>query len=150
MLLLSSFEGCFQWTLNFQLKKHGIFHWSCIWIWIHSICKGFNAQCNIHILEVLHIGSWYGLSILDLLRTKWKQHTYFQTECKTLLTKRNNATMQIASSHASNYEEMKEGSYFIHVGIIIWNSPGFEYWTQIELLCFGVTFFWESHFLTQH
>jgi hypothetical protein len=35
--------------------------------------------------------------------------------------------MQIASSHASNYEEMKEGSYFIHVGIIIWNSPGFEY-----------------------
>jgi hypothetical protein len=39
---------------------------------------------------------------------------------------RNSATMQIASSQTSNCEEMKEGNYFIHVGIIIWNFPSFK------------------------
>jgi hypothetical protein len=34
--------------------------------------------------------------------------------------------MLIASSHAGNYEEMKEGNCFIHIGIIIWNVLGFE------------------------
>jgi hypothetical protein len=40
---------------------------------------------------------------------------------------RNNTTMQIASSHVGRCEEMKEGNYSIHIGIIIWNSSGFEY-----------------------
>jgi hypothetical protein len=123
MLLLSSFEWCFHWTLiNFQLEKHEICRQSCIWIWIHKICRGCSAQCNIHILEFLHIRSWYGLSISNLVRIKWKQHTYLQIECKTLSTKDNSATMQIISSHDDNYEKMKEGNYFIHIGIIIWNS----------------------------
>jgi hypothetical protein len=39
---------------------------------------------------------------------------------------KNIATTQIASSHASNCKEMKEGNCSIHVGIVIWNSPGFE------------------------
>jgi hypothetical protein len=59
--------------------------------------------------------------ILDLVCTKWKQYTYLQTKCRILLTESNNATMQIASSHADSCEEMKEGNYSIHWGCIwIW------------------------------
>jgi hypothetical protein len=76
-----------------------------------------------------------------LVCTKWKQHTSFQTKWRTLLTKRNDATTQIVSSHIGSCEEMKEGNWFIHIGIIIWNVPGFEYWTHIDFLCFGITCF---------
>jgi hypothetical protein len=44
-----------------------------------------------------------------------------------LLMERNNTTTQIASSYADNYEEMKEGNYFIHIKIIILNFLGFKY-----------------------
>jgi len=49
--------------------------------------------------------------------------------------------MQIASSHISSYEEMKKGNCFTHVGMVIWNSLGFECWTHIDLLYFGVACF---------
>ncbi len=35
--------------ISFQLEKHGICHWNSIWIWIHIVCRGFNALCNIRI-----------------------------------------------------------------------------------------------------
>jgi hypothetical protein len=57
---------------------------------------------------------------------KWKQHTSLQIECMTLLMERNNVEMQIVSSHTNSYEEMKEGNYFIHVGMVICNFPCFE------------------------
>jgi hypothetical protein len=44
----------------------------------------------------------------------------------TLSTERNSVVMQIASSHISSYEGMKKGNCFIHVGMVIWNSPSFE------------------------
>jgi hypothetical protein len=44
--------------------------------------------------------------------------------------------MQIVSSHVDSYEEMKEGNCSIHIGIVIWNAPSFEYQTQIDFLCF--------------
>jgi hypothetical protein len=130
MLLFSSYELHFRWTLiSFQLEKHGIFHQRYIWIWIHIICKGFSTHGNICILKFSHIGTWYGLLILDLVHTKWKQHTSLRTKCKTLLMERNNATTQVVSSHVDNYEKMKEGNCSIHIGIVIWNAPSFEYWT---------------------
>ncbi len=142
MLLLSNSKWHFRWTLiSFLLEKHGICCQSCTWIWIHNVCRGFNAQCNISILGFLHRRSWYGQSILDLVYTKWKQYTYLQTKCMILLMERNNTTTQIASSYADNYEEMKEGNYFIHIKIIILNFLGFKYWTQIDLFYFWVTFF---------
>lgn len=48
----------------------------------------------------------------------------------------NNVAMQIVSSHVDSYEEMKEGNCSIHIGIVIWNAPSFEYQTQIDFLCF--------------
>ncbi len=74
---------------------------------------------------------------------KWKHHTYLQLECKILSTKKNSAVMQIASSHVGSCEKMKEGNYSIHVGIVIGNFPSFEYWTQIDLLCFKVSCFFK-------
>jgi hypothetical protein len=38
---------------------------------------------------------------------------------------KNTAMMQIASSHANSSIEMKKGNCYIHVGIIISNSPSF-------------------------
>lgn len=151
ILILSSFDLRFQWTLiNFQLEKHGICNPSCIWIWIHIVYRGFNMQCNIRILEFLHLGNWYGLSTSNLECTKSKQQTSLQTECRTLLIGRNSVAMQIASSHVNSCEEMKKGNCSIHIGIIIWNFLGFKYWTQTNLFYFGISFFLESHFLAQH
>jgi hypothetical protein len=118
MLLFSSYELHFQWSsISFQLEKHGIFHQGYIWIWIHIICKGFSVHGNICISKFSHVGTWYGLLILDLVLTKWKQHTSIQIKCKTLSMEKNNATTQVVSSHVDNCEKMKEGNCFIHIGI---------------------------------
>jgi hypothetical protein len=43
----------------------------------------------------------------------------------TLLMGKNITMMQIASSHVDSLIKMKKGNCYIHVGIIISNSPGF-------------------------
>jgi len=131
--LLASSKFYFQrstWS-NFELKKHGMFSWGCIWTWTHNFCKReFSAQCKICILDFLHAKSCYGLLISNLEVTKLKQHTSAPIESRTLSTKKNTIATQITSSHASSLKEMKEGNYYIHVGIIISNSPSFGFWNQ--------------------
>jgi hypothetical protein len=108
------------------------------WIWI-----GYTISITIEFfcLKWSPVMCFHPLSISSLEDTKSKHHTSLQTKCKILSMKRNNATTQIASSHISSCEEMKEGNCSIHVGIIILNSLSFECWTQIDLLFFGVIFF---------
>ncbi len=128
MLLFSCSELRFWWSLiNNKLEKHGIYHQGCIWIWIHNVCKQFNMQCNSRISKFSCTWTWYGLSISNLVCTKWKRHTSLQTECMTLLMKTNSATTQIVSSHAGSCKEMKKRNYYIYLGIVIWNAPSFKY-----------------------
>jgi hypothetical protein len=48
---------------------------------------------------------------------------------------------QIASSHVGNYKEMKEGNYFIHIGIDFSNFPCFKFCIHIDLLSFEIISF---------